>query len=114
MKDTCQVPPVRCFHGGHIAAAAIEAEALATARNKARYDAALPMCGVLGDTELFDDFAAYQLAAQRLAGLPAPRFPTSNWPAIATDVRNTLFNSATSFSTPTAQALRLSLQFRRT
>ena len=65
------------------------------------------MCGVLGDTERFDHFAAYQLAAQRLAGLPAPRFPTSNWPAIATDVRNTLFNSATSFSTPTAQALRL-------
>ena len=93
--------------GGHIAAAAIEAEALVTARNKARYDGALPMCGVLGDTELFDHFAAYQLAAQQLAGLPALTFPTSDWPAIANDVRNTLFNSATSFSTPTAQGIRL-------
>ena len=94
--------------GGHIAAAAIEAEALATARNKARYDGAMPMCGVLGDTELFDYFAAYQLAAQQLAGLPAAKFPTPRWNSdIANDARTTLFNSTKSFATPTAQGMRI-------
>jgi hypothetical protein len=93
--------------GGHIVAAAIEDEALATARHKARYDGAVPTCGVLGDTELFDYFAAYQLAAQQLAGLPATRFPATHWASIASDVRGTLFNSATSFSTPGTQGARL-------
>jgi len=93
--------------GGHIVAAAIEAEALATARNKARYDGAVPTCGVLGDTELFDHFAAYQMAAQQLAGLPPTKFPATHWPQIANDARTTLFNSTTSFATPTAQGMRL-------
>ena len=94
--------------GGHIAAAAIEAETLATARNKARYDGAMPMCGVLGDTELFDYFAAYQLAAQQLAGLPAARFPATQWNSvIANDARSTFFNSTKTFATPTAQGTRL-------
>ena len=93
--------------GGHIAAAAIEDEALATARSKVRYDGAVPMCGVLGDTELFDHFAAIQLAAQQLAGLPATKFPATNWITIGADVRTTLFNSSTSFATPTPQGARL-------
>ena len=49
--------------GGHIAAAAVEAETLATAVNKFRYNAALPMCGVMADVELFNRFAGMQLAA---------------------------------------------------
>ncbi len=93
--------------GGHITAAAIEDEAFTTARSKVRYDGAVPMCGVLGDTELFDHFAAVQLAAQQLAGLPATKFPATNWAALAADVRATLFNSTTSFATPTAQGARL-------
>ena len=93
--------------GGHITAAAIEDEAFATARSKVRYDGAVPMCGVLGDTELFDHFAALQLAAQQLAGLPATKFPATNWATLAADVRTTLFNSTTSFATPTAQGTRL-------
>ncbi len=93
--------------GGHITAAAIEAEAQATTRSKAHYDGALPMCGVLGDTELFDHFAAYQLAAQQLAGLPAAGFPDPKWGSIADYVRTTLFNSTSSFATPTAQGMRL-------
>ena len=93
--------------GGHITAAAIEDEALATARSKVRYDGAVPMCGVLGDTELFDHFAALQLAAQQLAGLPATKFPATNWATLAADVRTTLFNSTTSFATPTPQGARL-------
>ncbi|SBT41434.1 alpha/beta hydrolase family protein [Micromonospora narathiwatensis] len=35
------------------------------------YAGALPMCGVLGDHELFDFFLDYNLVAQALAGLPA-------------------------------------------
>ena len=93
--------------GGHITAAAIEDEAFATARSKVRYDGAVPMCGVLGDTELFDYFAAVQLAAQQLAGLPATKFPATHWPSLAADVRSTLFNSTTSFATPTAQGARM-------
>lgn len=42
--------------GGHITAAAIEAEAQDNAINKVRYNGAVPMRGVLGDTELFNDF----------------------------------------------------------
>jgi pimeloyl-ACP methyl ester carboxylesterase len=93
--------------GGHITAAAVEDETLATARNKVRYDGAMPMCGVLGDTELFDFFGAYQLAAQQLAGLPASKVPTTDWPQIVADVRTALFSSTTSFANPTAQGARL-------
>ena len=93
--------------GGHIAAAAIEAETLATAHNKVRYDGALPLCGTLGDTALADYMGAYQLAAQQLAGLPAAKFPNTDWASIAPDIRTTLFNSDKSFTTPTAQGTRL-------
>ena len=57
--------------GGHIAAAAIEEEALATAQNKLRYAGAVPMCAVAGDTELFNGIAAQGLAALSLSGLNA-------------------------------------------
>ncbi len=57
--------------GGHIAAAAIEAETQATARNKTVYHGAVPMCGVTADTELFKILSQQQAAAQAAAGLPA-------------------------------------------
>lgn len=89
--------------GGHIAGAAIEDETFATANNKIRYSGAVPMCGVMGDTELFDYFAAYQLAAQALAGQPS--FPSARFAEIAPAVRSALF---TTFSTvPTAQGAKL-------
>lgn len=89
--------------GGHITGAAIEEETWRTAVNKQKYDGAVPMCGVMGDTELFDYFAAYQLAAQTLAGYPA--HPSSAFGTIAADVRAKLF---TTFSTvPTAQGVKL-------
>lgn len=40
--------------GGHIVAAAVQAETQATAVNEVRYDGAMPLCGVLGDIELFN------------------------------------------------------------
>lgn len=89
--------------GGHITGAAIEEETYKTVINKQKYDGAVPMCGVMGDTELFDYFAAYQLAAQTLAGYPT--HPTERFAEIAPAVRTTLF---TTFSTvPTAQGVLL-------
>jgi hypothetical protein len=79
--------------GGHITAAAIEDEAFATANHKMKYNGAVPMCGVLGDTELFDYFAGAQVTAQALAGLP--KYPTPNWADIALQVGGTLFSNFT-------------------
>jgi pimeloyl-ACP methyl ester carboxylesterase len=65
--------------GGHITAAAIEKETADTALNKVAYDAALPMCGVMGDTDLFNYFAGYQTVAQHLAGMPATAWPVADF-----------------------------------
>ncbi len=97
--------------GGHIAGAAIEAEAAATARNKVNYAGAVPLCGVMGDTELFNQFAAMQVSAQALAGVPA--YPTNRFADIRTLVTSNLFSSfpgivgaANAPITPTANGLR--------
>lgn len=84
--------------GGHITAAAIEDEAYSTANNKVKYNGAVPMCGVLGDAELFNQFAAMQVTAQALAGLP--NHPTDKWSDIKDEVTNKLFTKFP--STPTA------------
>lgn len=54
--------------GGHVAGAAIERETRQTANNVVEYDGAAPFCGVMGDTELFNYFLAYNLAAMEIAG----------------------------------------------
>lgn len=54
--------------GGHVTAAAIE-------RYPYLYDGALPVCGVIGDVELFDFFLDYNLGAAAIAGLE-PTFPS--------------------------------------
>ena len=79
--------------GGHITAAAIEDEAASTAIHKVKYNGAVPMCGVVGDTELFNEFAAMQVTAQAIAGLPA--YPTQNWVDIQALVTTTLFSKFT-------------------
>jgi len=84
--------------GGHVAAAAIDQEALEFANNKVNYNGAVPMCGVLGDLDLYNYFGASQLAAQKLAGIPANSWPTSNWNGILPQVRDSLF---TTFPTQT-------------
>ena len=87
--------------GGHITAAAIEDEAFATAVNKVKYNGAVPMCGVVGDAELFNQFAGMQVTAQALAGVP--KYPTANWADISGLVTTTLFSTFTGTSiVPTA------------
>jgi pimeloyl-ACP methyl ester carboxylesterase len=85
--------------GGHITAAAIEDEAQTTAVNKVKYHGAVPMCGVMGDTELFNQFAAMQVTAQALAGLP--NYPVDKWSDISALVTGTLFTTFPSAPTAT-------------
>ena len=87
--------------GGHITGAAIEAEAAATAVNKVAYHGAVPMCGVMGDTELFNQFAAVQVTAQALAGLP--KYPSANWADISVQVTAALFTTFPAVPTATGQ-----------
>lgn len=91
--------------GGHITGAAIEAEAAATAKNKVAYNGAVPMCGVMGDTELFNTFAAMQLSAQAIAGVPS--YPTNKWSEISGLVTSSLFSTFTAAQiTPTAVGVK--------
>ncbi len=54
--------------GGHIAAAALEEETLATAQNKVRYAGAVPMCGVMAELDLFNGIASQGLASLSISG----------------------------------------------
>ena len=85
--------------GGHIAAAAVEAETLATAVNKYHYHAALPMCGVMADVEVFNRFVGLQAAAQALAGVPDQ--PFGSWTNVQAQVSSSLFTSFSTAALPT-------------
>lgn len=85
--------------GGHIAAAAVDAETIETANHKVRYNGAVPMCGVLGDMELYNYFGASQIAAQQLAGMPVTQWPVSNWAELLPEVRSALFTTFPSVTT---------------
>ena len=56
--------------GGHITAVSIE-------QYRNFYDGAMPICGVLGDFELFDFFLDFNIAAQQL-GLGSSQFPVDD------------------------------------
>lgn len=92
--------------GGHIAAAAVDAENIQTAVHKVSYNGSVPMCGVLGDTELFNYFGGYQTAAQQLAGMPATSWPVSNWAQIAAPLVAALFTTYPSATTPAGDKLK--------
>ena len=92
--------------GGHVAAAAVDEENIQAARNKVRYHGAVPMCGVLGDTELYDFFAAYQTAAMQLAGMPATAWPPSDWSTMEPAVKGALFTVFPSATTAQGDKLK--------
>jgi hypothetical protein len=98
--------------GGHVTAAAVDDENIRTANHKIRYAGAVPMCGVLGDTELYNYFAAYQTAAQQEAGMPATSWPPADWATIGPQVQAKLFSSFPGGSTPTAPAVPTALGLR--
>lgn len=67
--------------GGHITGVAIEQYPNA-------YAGALPMCGVMGDNELFDFFLDYNLVAEALAGVPGTfPFPADYLTAVVPSIR---------------------------
>ena len=77
--------------GGHITGVAIEQYPQA-------YVGALPMCGVMGDNELFDYFLDYNLVAQALAGVQAQfPFPADYQTAVVPSVRAGLSGPAPGF-----------------
>jgi hypothetical protein len=92
--------------GGHIAAAAVERETLASARHVQRYAGAMPLCGVLGDTELFSFSGAYLFAAMQLAGLPARSYPFTGWADLAPSVKDALFSTYPQVRTPQGEQLK--------
>jgi pimeloyl-ACP methyl ester carboxylesterase len=101
--------------GGHVTAAAIDAEAAEYANHKVKYDGAVPMCGVLGDTELYDFLAAYQTAAMQLAGVPATTWPVTNWETLQPTVKSAMFTtfpstSATGVTTQLGNKLKTIVQ----
>jgi pimeloyl-ACP methyl ester carboxylesterase len=70
--------------GGHVTAAAIE-------RYPFMFDGAMPMCGVLGDLELFDYFLDYNVVAEALSGVevpfpPPPDYATAYGPRVAVEL----------------------------
>jgi pimeloyl-ACP methyl ester carboxylesterase len=86
--------------GGHITGVAIEQYPNA-------YAGALPMCGVMGDNELFDYFLDFNLVAQALAGVQA-EFPfPANYPlAVVPGVKAALGPSYPFVLNAEGQALR--------
>jgi len=81
--------PVRTYFtghsmGGHITGVAIE-------QYPHEYVGALPMCGVMGDNELFDYFLDFNLVAEALAGVPAQfPFPADYQTAVVPGVKGAL------------------------
>ncbi|TCO47389.1 alpha/beta hydrolase family protein [Actinocrispum wychmicini] len=69
--------------GGHVIGRSLE-------QYPGFYDGALPMCGVLGDQDLFDYFLSYQLTAQALAGIRAYPPPPDYLPTIVPRIQDTL------------------------
>jgi pimeloyl-ACP methyl ester carboxylesterase len=70
--------------GGHITGVAIE-------QYPSAYVGALPMCGVMGDNELFDYYLDFNLVAEALAGVPAQfPFPADYQTAVVPGVKASL------------------------
>jgi len=86
--------------GGHVAAAAVEAEAIADANNVVHYAGAVPMCGVTGDMALFDTFTAMQVAAQAVAGQPTS--PVARWTEVDDLVNARLWTNPPAAWSPSA------------
>ncbi|WP_226580422.1 alpha/beta fold hydrolase [Halobacillus litoralis] len=70
--------------GGHITGVLAE-------QYQNAYDGAMPMCGVMGDNELFDFFTDYNLAAQALADVPVEFPAPENYQtSIVPEIKETL------------------------
>jgi hypothetical protein len=82
-------------------------EAQTYAVNKVKYAGAVLMCGVLGDVELFNYFAGYQVVAQQLAGLPMTKFPVADFDAIKPAIQSALWASFPALTLTNSQGDKL-------
>lgn len=86
--------------GGHITGVAIE-------QYPKTYAGALPMCGVMGDNELFDYFLDFNLVAQALVGMQAEfPFPADYMTAVAPQVQAALGDAYPSVLNQAGEMLR--------
>ena len=69
--------------GGHVTARSVE-------QYPSLYDAAMPLCGVVGDVELFDFFLDFHAVAQALAGIDALPIPENYQSEIVPEIQATL------------------------
>ncbi|AWN22312.1 alpha/beta hydrolase [Deinococcus irradiatisoli] len=95
--------------GGNVAAAAVEAETLATARHKVKYAASMPLCGVLDPPYEFQWLGDYTLNAQQLSGYGAQSYPASDFQTLLPDIKAGLFSdtSGALWTPNTVQGARL-------
>jgi pimeloyl-ACP methyl ester carboxylesterase len=77
--------------GGHITAVLAEQYAKS-------YTGAFPMCGVTGDTDLFDYFTSYNLVAQALIGV---------------EKENQVFPADTAYATETVPKIQAQMEFKK-
>ena len=94
--------------GGHVTAAAIEAETQATAANKVTYAGAVPRCGVVGGTYEFDYLLNFTFAAQHVADMGPTSYPATDFDQAAID--DVLWTTTPSFAAqgvPTDAGLQL-------
>jgi pimeloyl-ACP methyl ester carboxylesterase len=93
--------------GGHVTGAAIE-------QYPASYDGAMPICGVLGDHELFDFFLDYNLVAAALAGVDTTFPPDpAHWTGVAIpQIVTTLATAWPAGLTPDGENLKAATELR--
>ncbi len=91
--------------GGHVAAAAVEAETYATANNRVVYDGSVPMCGVTGDVYEFEYLMNFTLAAQHLAGQGPTSFPATDFQAKLPQIIGALWDSYPTDPSPQGEKL---------
>ena len=92
--------------GGHITAVSIE-------QYRNLYDGALPMCGVMGDNELFDYFMDYHLVALYLTGMDVePPFP-EDYSTVTVPAMKTILGPVAwpALLSPAGQKLKTALKY---
>lgn len=88
--------------GGHVTARSIE-------QYPRLYDGAMPLCGVVGDVELFDFFLDYTFVGQALAGIDAYPIPANYQTTVVPRIQAALGTAGIGLGPPTND---LGLQFR--
>lgn len=93
--------------GGHVAAAAVEAEVVEHAVHPLRYDGALALCGTVTDLGWYQYLAAYQMALQHVLGAPAEGYPSAVYSRQQPALRQRVMDGLADAAAPDEQVTRL-------